>query len=64
MMEGSRVKLPVADESGSIVKARFQEFLQTFKATDINIDFTADEDPMNPSHEKYDYIYLIIICLF
>ena len=49
-MEGSRLKLPVADESGSIVKARFQEFLQNFKATDINIDFA--EDNMNSTTQQ------------
>ena len=52
-MEGSRLKLPVNDDSGSIVKARFQEFLQTFTATDINIEFTDDNNNINSTQQKY-----------
>ena len=38
------LRIPVADEAGSIVKARFQEFLQTFQlVTEDEMDMTTQQ---------------------
>ncbi len=38
------LRIPIADEAGSIVKARFQEFLQTFQlVTEDEMDMTTQQ---------------------
>lgn len=38
------LRIPIADEAGGIVKARFQEFLQTFQTLNENeMDMTTQQ---------------------